>query len=287
MIEKLILGTVQFGLEYGINNTLGKPSRNDVFNILDLAFESGIKSLDTADQYGSSSALIGEYHQSRQHKFLVNTKFKVGQGVTVKTQVTDSLASLKVESIDVYFYHSFKDLVQYPELKKELVNLKEDQKICKIGVSIYTNEESEQAADIPEIDVIQIPFNVLDNSAQRMNSIQKAKAKGKIIQARSVFLQGLFFKSPESFPEKLFPLRKYAEQILALSKGNELSIENICMAYVLNQAAIDQVIIGVDSVEQLKRNVSYAQSPLSGSLINEIDSIDVKEKELLYPINWK
>ena len=64
MVNKLILGTVQFGLEYGINNLKGKPDKKTVFEILSYANNKGIKYLDTAELYGDAHNLIGEFHKS-------------------------------------------------------------------------------------------------------------------------------------------------------------------------------------------------------------------------------
>src|SRR5688572_26897914 len=88
---KIILGTVQFGLLYGINNVSGKPDEKKVFDILDHAFHQGISILDTADAYGNASDLIGSYHQSTGNSFIVNTKFRTDSGNTISQQLKDSL----------------------------------------------------------------------------------------------------------------------------------------------------------------------------------------------------
>ncbi len=286
MKNKLILGTVQFGLAYGINNTLGKPSKQEVFNILLAAKDSGITMLDTADQYGNSPALIGEFKRTHAKEFLINTKFKVNN-TSIHSQLDSSLEVLGVSSVEVYFYHSFEEFIKYPAVKLELVKLKEASKLKKIGVSVYTNSEIEIATKTHEIDVIQIPFNLLDNKAQRGYWLSKAKENGKIIQTRSAFLQGLFFKEIESFPTYLLPLQKYVIQLQSLASQSGLSMENICMSYVLGQPGIDQVIIGVDNSDQLKQNLTYSKHILDDKIVKEIDAIKVIETDLLYPINWK
>lgn len=287
MTSKIILGTVQFGLDYGVNNKSGKPPKEEVFGILKLARENGITTLDTADHYGNSAALIGEYSATSSDRFLINTKFKADKDTTISVQLVRSLEQLKVDFINVYFYHSYQDLFQYPRIKTELSRLKHESKIKNIGVSIYSNEELEKVATIEEVDVIQIPFNLLDNISQRGRSIKKAKDNGKRIQARSLFLQGLFFKELASYPAYLVPLKKYVEKLLDIRDRSGLSMENICLSYALNQPDIDEVIIGVDNAQQLTTNLSYSKSLLAEHLVREIDSIAVKETELLYPTNWK
>ena len=54
MVDKFILGTVHFGLDYGINNDVGKISEDDAFRILMISYQNGIRTLDTAGNYGNS-----------------------------------------------------------------------------------------------------------------------------------------------------------------------------------------------------------------------------------------
>ncbi len=287
MINKIILGTVQFGLEYGINNTLGKPSKAEVFEILSLAKESGITTLDTADHYGNSPELIGEFKRNSGKQFLINTKFKVDSKSSIPTQLQSSLQRLESDTAEVYFYHSFAEFIQYPQVKVELTKLKQASKLHKIGVSVYTNDEIEVAIKSPEVDVIQLPFNLLDNESLRGTYLRKAKEAGKIIQVRSLFLQGLFFKNPDEFPRYLDPLKKYVVQLQSIAEESNLAMEHMCLAYALSQPAIDQVIIGVDNKVQLKKNLGYATDKMDNEIVKTIDALAVSEKELLHPINWK
>ena len=59
-MSKLVLGTVQFGLNYGIANTVGQVTVAEVRNILQVAEEAGIDTLDTAVNYGNSEQVLGE-----------------------------------------------------------------------------------------------------------------------------------------------------------------------------------------------------------------------------------
>ena len=282
--KKLILGTVQFGLNYGINNAFGKPDENTVFEILDYAAGENITILDTADAYGNSQELIGDYHKKNTHQFSINTKFSIDRNKSISNQLHDSLQKLHVQFIDTYFYHQFEDTLKHLEFKNELNDLKKNGLIKKIGASIYTNEQFYSAIENEEIDVIQIPFNLLDNFKKRGNLLKGAKKKNKEIHARSIFLQGLFFKETSTYSDSMQPLIPYINQIKNIV--NE-EIESIALRYAVFQEEIDYVVIGVDNKSQLKRNISFTESPLSETMINEINQIDVKETELLYPYNWK
>jgi aryl-alcohol dehydrogenase-like predicted oxidoreductase len=286
MTNKIILGTVQFGLNYGINNKTGQPSISDVFNILDFAKHNGINTIDTADAYGTASKIIGDYLKINPGTFWVNTKFKKSN-IQVKKQLYNSLKDLKIDRVNVYFYHSFNDFILHPELLEELEELKNIGLINKIGVSVYDNNELKEAIACEAIDTIQLPFNLLDNYTQRGKLLEQAKLKGNEIQARSVFLQGLFFISPNELPSKLLPLKKYLKILLDITSSNQITVEELAVQYAINQPDIDYIVIGVDNLEQLEKNLIIARKNLRTKTIHIIDNINVAETELLYPKNWK
>lgn len=285
MSSKVILGTVQFGLDYGINNASGKPSKRLVFDMLDYAYQHDIKILDTADAYGNASEILGNYNTLNRDRFFINTKFKKN-ALPIIEQLKITLEQLQTIKINTYFYHSFNDFKCFPELIIELKELKGKNLIEKIGLSVYENEEFKAAIESKEIDVIQLPFNMLDNNTQRGKLLKDAKSKGKEIQIRSVFLQGLFFKPFNEIPVKLSSLIPYLQKIRSLAKGNSLTIEQLALQYAVQQPEIDQIIIGVDNLLQLQTNLKYIKEPIPEEIIKSINKINVKETELLYPKNW-
>ena len=287
MSKRFILGTVQFGLDYGINNAAGKPSKESVFEILDLAHANGIQELDSADAYGNAQELIGEFMTTTGKHFQVNSKFHIHGQTTISDQLTKTLEQLQIKTLNVYFFHRFQDAEQAPESFEELKRLKKQNRIAKIGVSVYTNEELESCIANENIDVIQLPFNLLDNYSRRGALLRKAKNKGKELQVRSVFLQGLFFRDAESFPETLLPLTKYISRLNDIAVNGNLSMYDLALNYVLSKSEIDKVIIGVDSKEQLQNNLAISKKTMNEALVSEVDKVNVKEEALLYPYNWK
>ena len=289
--KKLILGTVQFGLQYGVNNNNAKPSTENVKNILDYAFENGITILDTAEAYGDSQTIIGKYHNSSKNKFEVITKFSPSRkdlSETLTIRITQNLKELGIDSLYSYMFHSFQDFKLYFDIYKSEINkLKKSGIIKKTGVSIYTNDEIEELLKYEGIDLIQLPFNLLDNTNQRSAVIKKAKDKGIEIHTRSAFLQGLFFKNSKKLPGKLMALKPYLNVINRISENNNLKLNDLSLNYVMQQENIDNVLIGVDSVDQLKENILSLQKEIPQEVITQIDLIDVKETALLNPSNWK
>lgn len=289
MNSKLILGTVQFGLDYGINNTTGKPSKENIKSILDSAYNSGIQLLDTAEAYADSQNRIGEYHNNSTNKFNVITKFSStsdGFSLNIIERVYNNLMILDVDKLYCYMFHSFKDFNKYFEkYRKDLLILKRDGIINNIGVSLYSNDEFESVLEFDEITLIQLPFNLLDNNNKRGNILKKAKAKGIEIHTRSVFLQGLFFKNTSDLSIKIKPLRPYLNSLNDLC-NKDYKMNDLAINYVCNQKNIDKVLIGVDNVHQLESNILSEKKNIEKELIKKIEAIDVKETKILNPSNW-
>lgn len=290
MTTKIILGTVQFGLNYGINNSYGKPNEKTVANILNLAYKNNIRVLDSAEAYGNAHELIGKYHQTSSNKFKVVTKFSASESGFSKNiiqRVEQHLKTLNVESLYGYMFHSFSDFEKiYPTCENEINILKQNGLIEKFGVSIYTNQEFEKLLQYDNIDIVQLPFNLLDNNFQRGELIKRAKMKGIEVHTRSAFLQGLFFKNANELPTKLLPLNSYLEQIKNISKNENFNLNDIALKYVTQQNNIDYVLIGVDTAAQLQENIHALQHKVSEKTMKLIDAIKVKETELLNPSNW-
>ena len=110
MDHKIILGTVQFGLDYGINNSSGKPDKAKVFDILKEAYDQGIRVLDTADGYGDSSELISAFTKESGKKFKLISKFVVQDKSESAHQIfSKTLQRLECDSLECYFFHRFDD----------------------------------------------------------------------------------------------------------------------------------------------------------------------------------
>jgi aryl-alcohol dehydrogenase-like predicted oxidoreductase len=201
-------------------------------------------------------------------------------------QAKESLKILSIPSFETYSYHSFADYVNYSYLKHELQSLKIDGLINQIGISVYSNAELNKVLCDKDIDVIQLPYNLLDNQNIRGSYIKEAKQNNKEIHIRSIFLQGLFFMDEASIPEKLIPLKPYIRRIKFYCENESINLQSLALSYAIFNKQIDHVLIGVDTKLQLLNNINSIKE-----LKNEFDFINqyinVKETELLNPFNWK
>ena len=288
---KLVLGTVQFGLNYGINNQQGKPSDSSVKSILDKAYTTGITLLDTAEAYGDAQERIGLYHNKYGNKFKVITKFSSSVKnlpSNISDRVLNNIKILNIDSLYCYMFHSFNDFNNYfYEFEKDLCLLKNNGFIQKMGISLQTNEEFEKILEFDNIDLIQIPFNLLDNSNKRNEILIKAKQKGIEVHTRSVFLQGLIFKNPTDKNPIVKSLKSELEILNRIANKSNCSMEELALSYCLHQKNINNIIIGVDSINQLNDNVKAASYNICEDDIKVINNINVKDLDLLNPSLWK
>lgn len=288
-IKKLILGSAQMGLDYGINNATGKIDINESFEILKFAYLNGITHIDCAEAYGNIHEILGMFKQSNPElDFNINTKLSsVNSKKDSRKKVKKILSVLKRNKIQSIMFHSYSLYKENLDSIKDYHKMKEEGIISNVGVSVYLNEEIKNLIYDNNIDLIQVPFNMLDNSKEKMDLIQKAKINGKTIQARSIFLQGLFFKNPNDDNFIVKKLYNELTQLKSISLDNKVSIDEMGLNYVLCQDFIDYVLIGVDNILQLKKIITSLNSTLDKKIIDQINSIKTKNKSFLNPTNWE
>lgn len=274
-LQKIVLGSVQFGCQYGINSA-GRPSFQTVQEILRDAQELGISTLDTSSAYGNAEQVLGDCNTN---SFRIVSKYPKGK-VSVLEQFELSLKHLKKNKLYGYLLHHFEVYRDNPKIWYDFEQLKENGRVDRIGFSLYQPEELELLLkkDV-HFSIIQLPYNLFDRKFEPyLGDLHK---RGVEIHVRSTFLQGLFFKDRNTLPVKLQPMRRYLEALDDYSTNTGLSIAEIALNYNLNNPNLDGVLIGVDNVEQLLANISSVKDVT-------IDlNIEVKEKELLNPVNWK
>lgn len=281
---KITLGTVQFGIQYGISNTHGVPSDSELESIFSVASDLGIQQLDTAKAYGNAEERIGKLSNS---KFDIITKFpNVDSKEDLELALSESLQKLNVASVYGYLAHNADVLIQNPSLWKVLLEAKKEGKIKKIGYSLYNPEQLERLLDLNCIpDLVQLPYSILDRKFEKQLSI--LKQLGTEVHVRSVFLQGLYFMNPNKLPEKLQPLQNSLVELKNLCIEKNVSVGAVALNYVISNPNIDKLVIGIETAEQLRENINLVTNWKSNNvLFSKIEAIEIKDKSLLNPVNW-
>lgn len=248
----IAIGTAQFGLDYGISNAIGKTTSSEVKKILQYAEEVGIDCLDTAREYGDCEKIIGETITPNQNFKIVT---KVSKDANVDKDFNESLHMLSLKSLYGVLIHNTG--VLFSNNGKEIFEKLEEKKasgfIEKIGVSVYTPEETRSILNRFDIDIIQFPSSLLDQRFVSSGVIEELKEKNIEIHIRSIFLQGLYFMS-SSMPTFFDPIK---DKILKIDKASyDLGVSKVKLIIdYAKSLEVDKIIIGVNCLEQLKETV--------------------------------
>ena len=280
---KIALGTVQWGLDYGISNTNGIPTDAELDAIVRLATQNGVDLFDTASQYGNAEQRLGNYITKNSS---VVSKFSSVNHSSLENEIQGSLERLNVEQLYGYLFHSPKDLINAPFLWDQMQHLKVKEKVKKIGYSLYIPEELELFLDknwIP--DIVQLPYSLLDRKFEPY--FEQLKSLGTEIHIRSVFLQGLYFKSTETLSSTFNDLKSALIELKELAREFGLTTVELALNFVLKNENIDYAVIGVEQSNQLKEIISASKIDFPKSIVELVNALSVENPTLLNPSNWK
>ena len=260
---KLALGTVQFGLNYGVSNINGQVSPQEVGRILKYAADTGIRLLDTAQGYGDSERVLGQYDLST---------FKVVTKVKSHFDLAPSLENLHIKSIYGLMLHDENEMNS--NTWNWLSKCKSDGLVEKIGVSVYTPAKLMQIISQFPIDLVQIPVNLLDQ--RFIPLLPELKARQIEIHARSAFLQGLLLQSLDQINAYFKPIKPVLEKI----PEDRLAIT---LQFVYNIPEIDQVVVGVTQLHELKEIVAAL---VQKTVPIEANQFIISDDNFILPQNW-
>jgi aryl-alcohol dehydrogenase-like predicted oxidoreductase len=295
-MSDIILGAVQFGVDYGISNTLGKTNNVEVENILKYAFEHNINTLDVATSYGSAESVIGDSIRSQDNgkywnvitktpyfkddnigykqidELLINfelSRKKIGKGVNY---------SLLIHNCDDVFLPGGDRLLQTMErLKKEGV-------ISKIGISVYNGDQIDRILDSYPIDIVQLPVNILDQRLIDSNKLSKLKKHGVEIHARSVFLQGLLLMPVNDIPSWFDPIKKTLKMLNDEASRRNMSTMQLAINFVRSICEVDKIVIGVNTLDHFREIIDTKKVKIN---IDEFNCLSINDPKFVNPSNWK
>ena len=288
-MSKIALGTAQFGLDYGINSVSGQLQFSEVQDILSYAYCQDIDLLDTAPLYGNSEQVLGN---AKVQDFRIVTKtrdfncFIVGDQ-EVKILVDDfkqSLINLKQNSVYGVLFHNANNLLQVGSDKifNQLNVFKKEGLIKKIGVSVYSYKQLQLILDNFDIDLVQLPFNIIDRRLIDNSLFEILKSKGVEIHVRSVFLQGLLLMDKRNRPNKFSQWRDLWKLWHEWLHDNNLTALEATVRYVVSMSEITKVLVGIDSKSQLEEIVLAS----TGGLPDIPKELFTNDVNLLNPVNW-
>ncbi len=293
-LSKFCLGAAQLGMDYGINNYTGKPSFEESLAIVRFALENGITTFDTAPGYGDSEKILGQCLQEIGGRAdliskLPSLDWKLGPEEIVslvRKTLEATLENLQVVRLPIYLFHRYEDMYHRERLAlKELLALKSSGLVERIGASVYTAGEAEACLRNPACEVIQVPFNLADKRLLEIDFFRGAKERAKTVLVRSVFLQGLFFK--RDLPGELQDFEPFRQQARTLAENEGLELAEMAFRYALSFDDIDSVIIGVETIRQLRRNLDiFRKGALPTSVLDKINGLGTAPEYIVDPRQW-
>jgi hypothetical protein len=284
---KLALGTVQFGLPYGIANRSGQVGFAQAAAILERAREAGVDTLDTAIAYGSSETCLGEIGIVEWQ--VVSKLPAIPDGCEdvaawVHSCMDSSLNSLKIDKLHALLLHRPQELLgpSGHALHKAMLVQKDEGRVAKIGISIYGPEELEALAGHACLDLVQAPFSIVDRRLAASGWLARLHDGGTEIHTRSSFLQGLLLMEPDARPAQFARWQSLWDEWHRWLDWVGMTPLQACLSFALTQQQIDRVVVGVDSVEQLEEILAVAP----GNEATFPESLASTDIQLLNPSNW-
>jgi aryl-alcohol dehydrogenase-like predicted oxidoreductase len=301
-VSAFALGTVELGLDYGINapGHGGRPPQAEAIRLVHRALDAGINLVDTARAYGSSEEILGEALKDRRHKVVLATKVVTQTagglpltGADLRRHMFDSLelslAALQTNYVDIWQIHNVDlNLIHEAEVVAEVFDaVRASGQVRYCGGSFYGAELPQQALALNLFDVMQITYSILD---QRLTEqfFPLATAANVGICARSVLLKGALTERGEHLPEHLHELRLRSRTFRELIAANNLGATpaQAAIAFALAQPAIHAVLIGVSTHEELRSNLHSLSLELSPTMLELLTSLRLDDADLLNPGTW-
>ena len=294
----LCLGTVQFGMDYGIIGQK-KPSVEDSVECLDYATQNGIGAIDTATAYGTAEEVTGIFLRKKtisRDKLFISSKmlpnvlddYKSDQYVPkIREHLLNSLKVLGTDYLDAYMLHSARYAYR-PDILEALYEVKKEGLAKKVGVSVYEPDEAKACFASPYVDFIQLPYSVFDHRMKDAGVFDPVASDGVEIHTRSAFIQGLILLDEDQVPPYLEKAKPIVTKIKKICEENGMSRVALALAYVKMENVPTHLVFGVDNLDQLKQDIELFQQEIPADLLKNMESEFAGiEAEVVMPSLWK
>ncbi|MBL0511324.1 aldo/keto reductase [Aeromonas media] len=278
---RLALGTVQFGLDYGISNHTGEVADAELGAILTLARKLGMDTLDTAQAYGKAETRLGLCNTA---DFQVITKLSPDiDAANLASSLESSLQRLARASVEGLLLHRSQDAS--PALFEQLADFQHQGKVGKVGVSVYSPEElALWLAQGYPLELVQLPANLLDQRFLRSGWLDRLQAMGCEIHVRSLFLQGLLLMQPalrpayfDAFSEPLARLDGWHPHLSPLHKA---------LSLIPALPQVSRFVVGVCHAHELAA-IASAYAHLHPCHDDDLAALACDEPTLINPALWR
>lgn len=301
MAARFVLGTAQLGLAYGRTNAVGNLSDGAALDLLEAAYESGVREIDTARAYGVSEQRIGEFvraHGVRDLRILTklsplqeleSSAAEAEVATAVRGSLETSLDNLRLERLPVVMLHRPGHADAFGgAVLRELRRWQSEGAIERLGASVNVPSELERIVTHAEFDHVQLPYNLLD---RRWPAPLIGALSGRTVHVRSIFLQGLL-ANPEAaaWPDvgAYEPAMLAGALQTAADRLGRRGVRDLAVAYARGRGWIDGCVVGLERREQLAENLRlFEEPPLTAAEIElVVDALPTVPRGLVEPWTW-
>lgn len=264
-VSEMAFGTVALGLPYGlgIEEASQMLPGDEAIRLLQAALAEGINFFDTARQYGKSEMLLGRAFRAHRKEVIIATKCahlrrpdhtlptEKELAAAIERSLAASLEALQTDYVDVLMLHDGdEELIRHEGIKKLFQRYKKEGRIRATGVSTYTPEETKAVIDSGGWDMVQVPFNLMD---QRHSVLfEELERKGTGIVIRSVLLKGLLSEQRPPLHPALQEVEQHIATYGPLTQATGLRLPELATKFVLSFPQVSAVLVGIDRMEYLQ-----------------------------------
>jgi aryl-alcohol dehydrogenase-like predicted oxidoreductase len=187
----------------------------------------------------------------------------------VERSVLSSLARLRLPVLPICLFHQEQDFRYIEALR----TMQTKGLIRYIGCSVMTPQGAKAILATGEADALQVPVNLLDRRFEQSGIFRDAADKSIAVFGRSVYLQGLLLMAEADIPSALQSILAIRRELQTMAMGASLSLAEMAARYVLGMEGLSCALVGMETVEQMKKNLSYF---LKGPLPADLNAAIVK-----------
>ncbi|MGA9659070.1 MAG: aldo/keto reductase [Asticcacaulis sp.] len=262
MTAGLGLGTAQFGADYGISNTRGRVSEDEVCQILELAAACKVLTIDAAHYNGDVERILGRsWPFPSPFRPQVRT-LRLDKGLDwLESRLRRSVEHLGLVRIHCAMIDNAEDLTgpQGDALWARMEKLKAAGLISKIGISAACHDQPLLLAQRFKPDIMQVPASILDQRLVQNGTIKALSDLGIEVQLRSVFLQGLLFLPREALPANLMAIGPHLSRVRRMMAEGGADPLHAALSFALNIDGASTVMVGVTSAAELRAIVAASE----------------------------
>ena len=289
-VSEVAFGGVEIGIPYGIGvkTATDMLSETDAIKLLHNAIDSGINFFDTARMYGDSESIMGEAFRGFRNKVIIATKcrhLRNEDGSLPKNSklnelivasLNESLKMLQTDYVDIFMLHQADlQILRNETISTIFLNLKKEGKFRATGVSTYTTEETKKAIETGAWDIIQLPFNLMDQRQETLFSLAEKERVGIVI--RSVLMKGLLSDRGKGLHPALEEVERHIKCFDELLVDVSYNLATLATKFALSFPEVSSVLVGIDRPEYLYKSLQAANGIYLDN--NRL----ARAKELSYP----